>query len=218
MKHLIGVKKVNQFFWAACLSLMSLHALASSPADAKKIVETLSDKVVTTLNEQRATFEASPEKMQAFAVNDIMPYIDTPKMAKYVMARFWRTATKAQQESFVEVFTNALLRSYSVSLLKLKVDQIEVSQPIEEKRGRVLVPTTVTQSDGNVTEVAYRVYFSKKRSKWVLYDVSIEGISMLLNYRKTYGSEFKNKGVDRVISEVRAKNDGFLKTSTLTEE
>lgn len=182
------------------------QAYAVSQSDPKKMVLELSNKVLKEIDLNRDQLESSSEKVKAFANELVLPYVDTPKMARYVMGGYWKKATKSQQKAFVEAFTNTLLQSYSKSLLKLKIKKIEVDSAIETHKGRVQVSTEVWQDDGNKTKVDYRVYLNKALNKWFLYDVSIEGISMLLNYRKTFASEFQKNGIDEVIALLNKKN------------
>lgn len=177
--------------------------------DPAEMVDALSHELISAMNEQRAELESSPEKIKAFAGVYVLPYIDTAKMARYVMGKYWRTATESQQHAFMDAFSNTLIRSYSQSLLKLRIESVEVKAAQVEKPGRVTVASSVLQADGNRTDVVYRAYLNSKTQKWMLYDVAIEGISMLLNYRKAYGSDFSKKGIDAVISEMQAKNSTF---------
>ncbi len=196
--------------------LLSGQALAAETAqieqkDPVKLVETLSHVVITELNKQREALKQDPKKIKTFANQYVLPYVDTKKMARYVMGVYWRRATPAQQQAFIKEFTKTLLRSYANSMLNLKIDTFEItgSQP-EGKRGdRVIVGSKVKQADGNVSKVQYRAYQDKKTHLWKLYDVVIEGVSMLLNYRKTYASAFQQKGIDGVIAEMHAKNKDF---------
>ncbi|PLA73719.1 toluene tolerance protein [Hydrogenovibrio sp. SC-1] len=174
--------------------------------DPKKLVQELSQTVIDQIELNRQKFETDPAAIKQFADEYVLPYIDTPKMARYVMAQFWRQASEAQQNAFIDAFTNTLLRSYSTSILKLDVTSMTVLNAIETHKGRVSVTTEVTQDDGNVTKVVYRLYLNGDNQKWFLYDVSIEGISMLLNYRKSYSSEFQKKGIDEVIASLQQKN------------
>ena len=185
------------------------HAQGVDQSDPEKMVEGLSNQVIYELNANRAVLEKEPTQVKLFANNFVLPYIDTEKMARYVMGRNWRTATEEQKQGFVDAFTNTLIRSYSQSLLKLNIESVKVAPAREEKPGRVTVASTVTQSDGNKSDVIYRIYFDKAGNKWMLYDVSVEGISMLLNYRKSYASEIGKKGLDAVISEMREKNQDY---------
>ncbi|NCN44442.1 MAG: toluene tolerance protein [Piscirickettsiaceae bacterium CG_4_9_14_3_um_filter_43_564] len=174
--------------------------------DPKRLVHELSQSLVDAIDANRQKFEENPSEIKRFADENVLPYIDTPKMARYVMAQFWKQASEEQQNAFVEAFTNTLLRSYSTSILKLKVSRMVVLNAIETHKGRVSVATEVTQNDGNVTKVVYRLFLNGDDQKWYLYDVSIEGVSMLLNYRKSYASEFQKKGIDNVIAALQEKN------------
>ncbi|BCN92798.1 hypothetical protein THMIRHAM_05830 [Thiomicrorhabdus immobilis] len=177
--------------------------------DPQKLVQSLSDKVVSELNLNREALESNPQEVKIFATTYVLPYIDTVKMARYVMGKHWRSASEVQQKGFVDAFTNTLIRSYSQSLLKLKIESVEVEPAREEKPGRVTVASKVLQSDGNKSDVIYRVYLNKHTNKWMLYDVAVEGISMLLSYRKAYDSDITKKGLDAVISEMQDKNADF---------
>jgi phospholipid transport system substrate-binding protein len=202
-----------QFLGWALMMLMAPMANATvvDQSDPEKLVSTLSKVVIDNLNEQRESLKGHPQRIKNFANTYVLPYVDTAKMARYVMGTYWRQASPAQQEAFVKEFTETLLRSYANSMLNLNIKQFEVKGAQPEGRGRVIVSSVVTQSDGNVTKVQYRAYLDKKSNKWKLYDVVIEGVSMLLNYRKTYASAFQQKGIDGVIAEMRAKNQDFEK-------
>lgn len=130
--------------------------------DPYKMVESLSNKVVAELNARREVLEKDPVQVKVFADAYILPYIDTEKMARYVMGKYWRTATEKQKTDFVNAFTNTMIRSYSQSLLKLRIESVNVEKTIEEKPGRVTVASSVLQSDGNKSDVIYRVYLNKK--------------------------------------------------------
>ena len=190
----------------ALLFSMQLFAQTIPRDDPEKMVDALSQILITTINERREELEADPESVKQFANEFVLPYVDTKKMARYVMGKFWRTSSVQQQKAFMDAFSNTLIRSYSKSLLKLQIEGVSVNPAKAVKPGRVTVSSVVTQTDGNKTDVVYRAYLNKNTQFWMLYDVSIEGISMLLNYRKAYGSDFSRKGIDAVISDMQKKN------------
>jgi len=193
---------------------LPVHAVGNVPQDnAAKMISALSDTLIKALNDQRDELEGNPEKIKAFAKTYVLPYVDTPKMARYVMGRYWRTTTEAQQAAFEQEFTTMLMRSYSQSLLKLSITSVTVKPEVVEKPGRVTVASEVTQADGNKTDVIYRAYLDKDSGLWMVYDVSVEGISMLLNYRTTYNSEFSKGSVDGVIQDMREQNQAFNSAS-----
>lgn len=187
----------------------SAYAKAIPQDDPQAMVLALSNQVIHNLNSNRAKLESDASEVKIFATKYVLPYIDTQKMARYVMGKYWRSASDKQKKDFVQAFTDTLIRSYSQSLLKLNIESVQVKEAREEKPGRVTVGSSVHQSDGNKTDVVYRAYLNKKTKKWMLYDVAVEGISMLLSYRKAYGSDISRKGLNEVISEMQAKNAEF---------
>lgn len=213
----MGKKSGASVAFAFVIALLSLvmPAQASAQAvevpqdDASKMISVLSETLIKTLNEQRVELENNPSKVKEFADTYVLPYVDAPRMARYIMGRYWRTTTEQQQAAFQKEFTTMLLRSYSQSLLKLNIASVVVRPQVEEKPGRVTVASVVTQADGNKTEVIYRAYLNKETAAWMVYDVAVEGISMLLNYRTTYASEFGKRSVDEVIERMREQNQEF---------
>ena len=209
----MNVKKQFTVVWLFALtfflSIGAAKATVIEQNDPGKMVLELSQNVVSELNANREQLESSPQEVKRFAEKFVLPYIDTQKMARYVLAREWRSASEEQKAAFVEAFTNTLIRSYSQSLLRLNIDSVDVKPAQEEKPGRVTVASTVTQADGNRSDVIYRVFLDKKLNKWMLYDVTVEGISLLLNYRKSYGSAIAQKGLEAVIAEMQDKNAEF---------
>lgn len=200
------------FIFAVMFGLLSTHSATAQVIEQdnpEKMIGDLSNQLIYELNANRAILEKEPTQVKLFANRFVLPYIDTEKMARYVMGRNWRSATDAQKKGFVEAFTNTLIRSYSQSLLKLNIESVKVSPAREEKPGRVTVASNVTQAGGSSSEVIYRLFLDKESNKWMLYDVSVEGISMLLNYRRVYASEISKKGMDKVIIDMQEKNADY---------
>lgn len=204
----IFVATVMLFSWVAPTHV-NAQTVEVPQNDASEMISVLSETLIQTLNDQREELENNPTKVKEFADTYVLPYVDAPRMARYIMGRYWRTTTEQQQVAFQEEFTTMLLRSYSQSLLKLQITSVVVRPQVEEKPGRVTVASVVTQADGNKTEVIYRAYWNEKMEAWMVYDVAVEGISMLLNYRSTYASEFGKRSVDEVLQSMREQNKEF---------
>lgn len=184
---------------------VSTSTAAITQTEPKQMVLELSNFLIDALNEQRQALEQSPKRVLDFAQQNVLPYVDTARMARYALGKHWRTANTSQQQAFVEAFTENLIRSYSQSLLNLKVEKMEVTGVQVDKRNRGTVSSTVYQASGSPANVLYRVYQAKD-GKWYLYDVVLENVSLLLSYRSTYGSLVDQKGLDAVIKQLQQKN------------
>ena len=197
------MKKSYNHLLAGIFIIFSLLAQTANAdvnqSDPVKLVEELTSGILKELAEKQDAFVADPSKAAEFGRNYILPYVDNYKMSRYVVGRKWKTATQQQQDDFVQAFTDTIINSYSRSLVKLKIAGVEVVKSLSKRRGRSSVVTVATQKNGTKVDVIYRLFQSKKNQKWYIYDFSVEGISLLVNYRKTFASEISKKGLDQVI-------------------
>ncbi|HEY9018043.1 ABC transporter substrate-binding protein [Thiomicrospira sp.] len=177
--------------------------------DPQEMVVGLSTSVLDEIKARADELTDNPSAIRQFADQNILPYVDTARMARYVVGRYWRTANQQQQQDFVEQFTLTLMRSYSQSILKLNVRSIDVAQPLPDGENRVIVTTKVTQDDGSTAEVTYRIFKEASSGKWLIYDVVVENISLLVNFRQSYATDIERRGFDEVILAMKERNKSF---------
>ena len=168
----------------------------SNPMD---LIQELTSGALKELSTKQALFVAEPSKAAEFGRNYILPYVDNYKMSRYVVGKKWKKTSQQQKDSFVQAFTDTIINSYSHSLIKLNVAEIEVIKNISKRKGRSSIVTEATLKNGTKVDVIYRLFQSKKDQKWYIYDFSVENVSLLVNYRKTFASEISKKGMDQVI-------------------
>lgn len=145
-----------------------------------------------------------PEALHALINDILLPRFDRTYAAQLVMGRHWRSANEAQRARFVEAFYQNLLRRYADGVLEFDQDRIEIlpyrGDP-SEKRTRV--QTVVTLDDGTEVPVSYSLI--NRESGWLLFDVTIEGISYVRNFRSELNSEIGSKGLEAVISRLESE-------------
>lgn len=141
----------------------------------------------------------------------LLPRFDRKLAAQLVLAKHWRTATDEQRERFINAFYNSLLRKYADGLLEFDEDRIEVI----EFRGdtsakRSLVKTNVTLNDGTQVPVNYDLV--NRGDHWLIFNVKVEGVSYVSNYRKELDAEIRATSlqavIDRLESEADSDSDG----------
>ncbi len=177
---------------------------AAGPDD---VIREASDQILASLNENREAFAKDSDALYK-AIDDILlPRFDRMYSGGLVMGKYWRRATPEQRERFINALYRSLLRTYSDGILSYRGDALEVL-PVEGdiSEGKALVETRVTLDTGVVTPVNYRMRLSD--GSWKAYDVIIEGISYVSNYRSQYAEEFRAKGIDTVIEELEARARG----------
>lgn len=177
--------------------------------DPQEMVVGLSTSVLDEIKARADELSDNPSAIRQFADQNILPYVDTTRMARYVVGRYWRTASEQQQQDFVEQFTLTMMRSYSQSILKLNVRSIDVAKPLPDGENRVIVSTKVTQDDGSTAEVTYRIFKEASSGKWLIYDVVVENISLLVNFRQSYATDIERRGFDEVILAMKERNKSF---------
>jgi phospholipid transport system substrate-binding protein len=200
---------VKQWFGLLLLgfSLSTPAAAMISEKDPVAQVQKVSDQLVSRLESERKQLEASNDRVNALAEELVFPYVDIGKMSRFVMGAAWRTATSEQQQTFVDLFKKLLLNSYARSFLKLQIDHIEfgasrAGSGAQDKE----VPATVVEKNGNRIPVVFRLL--PAGDSWKTYDVEIQGISLLLNYRGVYAVEIDQKGLPAVLAQMKAQLNG----------
>lgn len=171
------------------------------------VIREASELIIESLNENREQFTNDSDALYK-AIDDILlPRFDRMYTGGLVMGKYWRRATPEQRDRFIQALYRSLLRTYADGILEYRGDILDVL-PVEEdiSDGKAVVETRVTLDTGVVTPVNYRMRLSD--GSWKAYDVIIEGISYVSNYRTQYAEEFRAKGIEAVIEELEARARG----------
>jgi phospholipid transport system substrate-binding protein len=177
---------------------------AATAAGPDEVIREASSEIVAVLDTRRDELAADEQELYRVVDNILLPRFDRRYAGGLVMGKYWREATEEQRERFIMALYRSLLRTYAGSILDYEADSLEVL-PFEGdlSEGKAVVETRVTLDTGVVTPVNYRMRLTD--DSWKAYDVIIEGISYVTNYRKQYASEFRAKGIEQVITELEAK-------------
>lgn len=178
-------------------------------SDPQIMIQGMSGLVLNELKERAEELAQDPKALKAFADEALLPYVDTMRMARFVVGRDWRAATPQQQQDFVEQFTLSVIQQYSNSLMRFNVESVEIGSAIPDGQDRVIVQTRVKQSNGNNFDIAYRVHKEASSGNWMIYDVLAENISLLLSLRQTYATDIERRGLQAVIDTMKDRNVGF---------
>ena len=128
----------------------------------------------------------------------LLPRFDRKFAAQVVLARHWRDASESQRERFIEAFYQALLRRYADGLLQFDSDKVKVlPYRGDASKPRKKVRSTVQLENGSKVAVDYDLV--KRESGWLLFNVSIEGVSYVRNFRAEIDSEIRSSSLDAAI-------------------
>lgn len=184
----------------AALALAAVvWGLAASAADSpNKLVEDAIAELADALDGRKDELATDREALHELIDGMLLPRFDRTYAARLVLGQHWRTANAEQRERFIDAFYNAMLRKYADGVLEFEQDKIEVL-PFrgDATKQRTMVRTIVTLNDGSKVPVNYGLVM--RDSGWLIFDVTIEGISYIRNYRAELDSEIRGTSLDAVI-------------------
>lgn len=182
------------------LALLPLAAHAQSPVE---VIREASSELAAQLSERKDELSTDQQALYEMVNGIILPRFDRRYAAQLVLGRNWRSASTEQRNAFIDAFYNDLLRKYADGVLEFNEDRIEIL-PFrgDESRGRVIVKTRVTLDDGTAVPVDYGL--SNRSGDWKVFDVVIEGISYVRNFRAELNSEIQSSSLDAVIERLQS--------------
>jgi len=193
---------IKLLFLAVFFSINSIAALG--PED---LVRKTAEDVLFAIKADQEIQKGNKEKIYKLAEEKILPNFDFERVARLVLGRAWRSASEEQKKGFIIEFRTLLLKTYAVALSKYKDQKIKFKPTrISEENTIVVVKSEITQSGAQPIRVNYAL--SKDTGKWLVFDIVIEGVSLVTNYRSQFSSEIKRNGMDTLIKKLSKKNKG----------
>jgi phospholipid transport system substrate-binding protein len=171
-------------------------------ASAKETVETGVNKVLKTLGDP--TFKAKPRDVKITEIGNIIGEVfDFTELSKRTLGREWKKMNAEQQKEFVELFRELLQGVYADRLLAYTDQKIVFDKEIELKKGRVEVQSNIVLSDGKKVPIFYRL--TNKSGQWKVYDLIIEGVSLVKNYRSQFREILAKESSEKLLQILRDK-------------
>jgi len=184
-----------------CLfALLSATAWAQSSPDA--LVKSTVDEVLTVLRQNK-----DQQQLRQLAEAKVLPHFDFERMTQLAVGRPWQNANATQREALVNGFRAMLVNTYTAALGSgaQPADKIDVKPP-QGSGDDVVVKTAAYRAGKEPVAVDYRM--AKGGGAWKVYDVVVEGVSLVQNYRSTFAAEIAKSGVDGLIKVIEQRNAG----------
>ena len=190
------------FLIALIFPFYSIAALAPD-----ELVKKTAEDVIFAIKADEEIQKGNKEKIYKLAEDKILPNFDFERISRLVLGRAWRKTNENQKKGFIKEFRTLLLKTYAVALSKYK-DQEIVFKPTRMSKGDeiVIVKSEIVQNGGQPIKVNYAL--SNNSGKWLVFDIVIEGVSLVTNYRSQFSSEIKRNGIDVLIDKLAKKNKG----------
>jgi len=170
------------------------------------LVKNTANEVLEIVKKDKAIQNGDMKKITALAEEKILPHFDFERMSRDVLGKHWNRASKEQQESFTKEFRELVTHTYSSALSKYRNQTIEY-KPLRSQPGDtdVKVKTLILQPGGEPVPVDYTL--EKIGDEWKVYDVTIDGVSLVTNYRGQFSNEVRQGGMDGLLKKLVDKNN-----------
>jgi len=171
----------------------------------QEIIKDTAERLLKSLDADRDGYRKNPERIRKLVDELMLPHFDSDYAARLVLAKHWRTATPEQRKRFIDAFYQRMLRNYGSALAEFTADRLTVL-PFKGDlaSGQATVRTEIRRDDGTRVPVNYSVRGTPQG--WKAWDVTIEGISYVKNFRTDFGAEIEQKGLEAVIARLEAEN------------
>jgi phospholipid transport system substrate-binding protein len=197
-------------FSVASYAAEAAIAQKNTASDPQPLVEKRIHELVVRLRDNSDAIRK--DKSIAYRISDelIVPMIDFPRVTRLVIGKYWRDATDAQREELIKQIQDLLVRSY-VTAMTSYIDDL-----VSEKNMIDFMPSNYQPGDRKASvranmalggrapaEVQYQLYYV---DQWKIYDIRIEGISLALTYRTSFGEQINREGLDKLIAQLAERN------------
>ena len=190
-KHKKIVMKISIYIVFSLFFLIQA-AVADDKSAAEKTLKSKLNATIAILQEKDGDLQVKKNEIDAI----MMPIFDFSLMAKLTLGRqYWPKLTTEHKEKFTELFTKLMKRSYQEELIRYTDEEIVFESPIQKKK-KIRIQTYLISKDEK-TSMLYKLY--KHRNEWKIYDIEIEGVSIIRSYRSQFYHILKTETVDDLL-------------------
>ena len=182
------------------LALLGFNAPAALANDTPPdvLARTTTQEVLTILKQDKELQNGNLTRVYQLVEAKVLPNFDFNRMTQLALGKHWPRATAKQKQSLVNEFRNLLVRTYSSSLTAFTNQTVEF-KPLTMKPDDtdVTVRSEIRQPGGQPIPINYSMY--RTAFGWKVYDVTIDGVSLVTNYRASFSSTIRQSGIDGLI-------------------
>ena len=191
--------------FALLLSLLIAVPAAAQQLAPDELVRKVTSDVLDTIHADKQLQAGDRKKALALAEQKILPHVDFRESARLAMGKSWNSATPEQQAQIVDEFRAMLVRIYSSAIDVYRGQTMKVL-PVRLPPGATDV--TVRNQFLRVGQPPVPVEYAMRKTPagWMIYDITVDGISLVLTYRDEFGRIIKASGIDGLISRLKEKN------------
>lgn len=189
------------------LMLGSMQTAAASSSDPVGMVQALADQMIASLKAHKTTLKSNPALVYSLAYKIVIPHADLDEMSQRVLSpQTWNNASSSQRAQFEKEFTDLLVHTYASALADY-TDQTIRFFPVRGNvigKNNITVNSQIVRSDGPPVAVSYRLHL--KGAEWKLYDMSVEGVSLLQSFQEQFRQKLSQGNMDQLLQDLKSHN------------
>ena len=196
MKSIIGI----------VLGLLVLSNGMAAEIGPEKLIKQTADQVLAEIKSHSDKYKEDPAQLYAMVDEVVLPHFDFSAMTDLALGKYQEKIDASQKPLITSEFRTLLVRTYGKALLEYN-DQVIVYKPMEGSvdDGDVTVRTEIEQPGGFPIPLNYRLKLGDKG--WKVYDITVDDISLVTNYRSSFSRQIRKKGVDGLIELLKSRNE-----------
>ncbi len=193
--------------WSVLIGFMPLSNANANLVEPQVAIATASNQLKVKM--QEAGFTQDFQQITQFVESVIYPSVDFDRISALVLGKHWKTATSEQKSRFKTEFKTLLVRTYSRAFVDFKDWSVRfLPINMDANSRKVIVKTEILQPGLQPIAVNYRMLLSK--GQWKAYDIMIEGVSLVTNYRTSFKNQIQRNGLAATLSMLSQKNQDAL--------
>jgi len=171
-----------------------------------ELVKKVTDDVMAAIKSDKQLAAGDKQKALKLAEEKIIPHIDFEEATRLAVGRAWRQATPEQRTQLIAEFRRMLVRTYSNAISAYEGQTVKVL-PLHMKEGEtdVTVHNQCIRPGAKPVQLDYQM--RKVGSEWKIYDIVVEGVSLVLTYRSEFDAVVKQEGIDGLVKRIAQKNE-----------
>ena len=200
------MKKVLVFFLALLVGqFIFVEAAGAQELKPDELVKKVTEDVLAAVKSDKQLAAGDKQKALKLAEEKVLPHIDFQEATRLAVGKSWSQATPEQKQKLVDEFRRMLVRTYSSAIQAYEGQTMKV-QPLRMKPDDtdVTVHNQYVRAGGKPVQIDYQM--RKTDNGWKIYDIVVEGVSLVLTYRSEFDAVVKQQGIDGLIKRLADKN------------
>jgi phospholipid transport system substrate-binding protein len=198
-----AIKKIIFF----CFFLILCGTACAATQDPMTMVKTTCKQMTNELDKHLGEIKTNLSLVESIVRRILVPHFDLVGISQIVVGKnYWQASNPKEQTEFTREFTEYVIQTYANALSSYEGEDIKFYPSREDVTGkkRVQIDSDIVRKNGQKVHVQYRVI--DKDSAWLIYDFSVDGVSLVRNYQSQFASTLQKGGMTQLIRDLKAHN------------